>query len=105
MSVLCREEHRTCQRFVAARRGVAVGMTARCVVNATLARHNDTMAQLPVRALVRSAVELTSRRDRNAVLDTILGELERLVPFDAASVMLLDGDALRVVAGHGFRRD
>jgi anaerobic nitric oxide reductase transcription regulator len=63
------------------------------------------MGQTPVRALVRSAVELTSRHDRDAVLDTILGELERLVPFDAASVMLLDGDALRVVAGHGFRRD
>ncbi len=58
-----------------------------------------------LRALVRSAVELTSRHDRDAVLDTILGELERLVPFDAASVMLRQGEALRVVAGRGFRRD
>ena len=58
-----------------------------------------------LRALVRSAVELTSRHDRDAVLDTILGELERLVPFDAASVMLQQGETLRVVAGRGFRRD
>ncbi len=63
------------------------------------------MGQIPVRSLVRSAVELTSRHDRDAVLDAILGELERLVPFDAASVMLLHGDALQVVAGRGFRRD
>ncbi|HEX4462350.1 MAG TPA: nitric oxide reductase transcriptional regulator NorR [Polyangia bacterium] len=63
------------------------------------------MAQTAVRALVRAAVQLTSRHDRDAILDTILAELERLVPFDAAAVLLLDGDALRVVAGRGFRRD
>ena len=63
------------------------------------------MAQAQVRALVRSAVELTSRHDRDAVLDTILGELERLVPFDAASVLLLGADHLRLVAGRGFKRD
>ena len=60
---------------------------------------------LSVRAIARSAIELTSRHDRDAVLDAILGELERLVPFDTASVMLLDGETLRVVAGRGFRRD
>src|SRR6185312_9291969 len=89
--------------FVAAKSGCR--KDNKVVVAATRKGHNDSMGQTPVRALVRSAVELTSRHDRDAVLDTILGELERLVPFDAASVMLLDGDALRVVAGHGFRRD
>jgi anaerobic nitric oxide reductase transcription regulator len=63
------------------------------------------VAAASLRALVRSAVELTSRHDRDAVLDTILGELERLVPFDAASVLLRQGEALRVVAGRGFKRD
>ena len=63
------------------------------------------MSQAPLRALVRSAVELTSRHDRDAVLDTILGELERLVPSDTASVMLLQAGALCVVAGRGFKRD
>ncbi len=62
-------------------------------------------SQVPARALIRSAVELASRHNRDAVLDTILGELERLVPFDTASVMLCDGDWLNVVAGRGFRRD
>jgi anaerobic nitric oxide reductase transcription regulator len=63
------------------------------------------MSRISARVLIRSAVELTSRHTRDAVLDTILGELERLVPFDTASVMLLDGDWLNVVAGRGFRRD
>ncbi|MFN8544951.1 MAG: nitric oxide reductase transcriptional regulator NorR [Candidatus Binatia bacterium] len=58
-----------------------------------------------LRALGRAAVELTSRHDRAAVLDAILGELERLVPFDVAALLVLDGDLLRVVAGRGFRRD
>ncbi len=63
------------------------------------------MESAPVRAVVRSAIELTSRHDRDAILDTILGELERLVPYDIAAVLVLDGDLLRVVAGRGFRRD
>ncbi|MBI5494503.1 MAG: nitric oxide reductase transcriptional regulator NorR [Deltaproteobacteria bacterium] len=63
------------------------------------------MNLVPLRAIVRSAVELTIRHDRDAVLDAILGELERLVPYDAASVLLLEGDTLRMVCGRGFRRD
>jgi anaerobic nitric oxide reductase transcription regulator len=58
-----------------------------------------------LRAIVSAAVELTSRHDRDAVLDGILGELERLVPFDMATVMRLEGNELRVLAGRGFRRD
>jgi anaerobic nitric oxide reductase transcription regulator len=58
-----------------------------------------------LRAIARAAVELTSRHERDAVLDTILAELERLLPYDMASVLVLDGDELRVVAGRGFRRD
>ena len=58
-----------------------------------------------IRAIVRAAIELTSRQDRDAVLDTILAELERLVPYDLATVLVLEGDLLRIVAARGFRRD
>lgn len=58
-----------------------------------------------LRAVVRAAIELTTRHNREAVLDAILLELERLVPYDMASVMVLEGDALRMVAGRGFRRE
>jgi anaerobic nitric oxide reductase transcription regulator len=64
-----------------------------------------TLSTSSVRAVVRAAVELTSRHDRAAVLEVILAELERLVPFDLAAVLLRDGDELRVVAARGFRRD
>ncbi len=58
-----------------------------------------------LRAVVRSAIELTSRHDRDAVLDAILIELERLVPYDMAAVLVREGEGLRWVAGRGFRRD
>ena len=58
-----------------------------------------------LRAIARAAIELTSKHERDSVLDTILAELERLLPYDMASVLVLDGDELRVVAGRGFRRD
>jgi len=57
------------------------------------------------RAIVRAAIELVSRHEREAVLETILAELERLVPFDVATVMVLDGLTLRIVAERGLRRD
>ncbi len=63
------------------------------------------MGPAPLRSIVRAAVELASRHQRDAVLDVILAELERLVPFDMASVLVLEAEGLRVAAGRGFRRD
>jgi signal transduction histidine kinase/ActR/RegA family two-component response regulator len=36
------------------------------------------------------------------VLDRILTELRKVIPFDSASVLLLEGESLRVVAGRGL---
>ncbi len=58
-----------------------------------------------LRAIVRTAVQLTTRHDRDAVLDVALAELERLVPFDIAAVLMLEGDELRILAARGLRRD
>lgn len=59
----------------------------------------------PVRAIARAAIELTSRHERDAVLDAILGELERIIPVDIAAVLLDEDGALRVLAARGLRRD
>jgi anaerobic nitric oxide reductase transcription regulator len=63
------------------------------------------MPDTHLRAIVRAAIELTSRHDRDAVLDAVLAQLERLVPYDMAAVMVLERDGLRAVAARGFRRD
>jgi signal transduction histidine kinase len=48
---------------------------------------------------------LTRSLDPEVVMATLLEHLERLVPYDSASVMLLDGGGrLRVVAARGYER-
>jgi GAF domain-containing protein len=44
---------------------------------------------------------LSSSFDPDEVLRLVLGELLRLIPYDTASIMLLDGDQLRMVAARG----
>jgi serine phosphatase RsbU (regulator of sigma subunit) len=45
---------------------------------------------------------LSSTFDPDEVLDIILRELQNVVPYDTASIMLLEGDGLRVVAMCGW---
>lgn len=48
------------------------------------------------------AAALTSTLDRDQLLDNILVYLERVIPYDSASVILRTDDHLRVVAGRGY---
>jgi len=52
--------------------------------------------------LREATMSLTSALDRNQVLDTILTQLEQVIPFKSASVLLLQDGRLHVVAGRGF---
>jgi PAS domain S-box-containing protein len=55
--------------------------------------------QRQVEETLRQAVSnVSSSLETRQVLDSILGSLKKVVPFDSASVMLLEGDGLRVVA-------
>ncbi len=48
---------------------------------------------------------LSSTFDPNEVLDIVLRELQHVVPYDTASIMLLEGDGLRVVAICGWEQN
>ena len=52
--------------------------------------------------LVKASSALTSTLELEQLLDTILTYLEKVVPYDSASVFLLKGDQLNIVAGRGF---
>jgi len=52
--------------------------------------------------LRQAAAAVSASLDMNQVLETILGSLEELVPFDSATIMLLEKDMLRIVAARGF---
>jgi two-component system NtrC family sensor kinase len=53
-------------------------------------------------ALRRAALVLTSTMAMDQVLEGILAELQKVVPFDNASVQLLEKDQLKLVTGRGF---
>ncbi|MCZ7543965.1 MAG: GAF domain-containing protein [Anaerolineae bacterium] len=53
-------------------------------------------------ALRDSAAALSATLDYDEVLDRILTNVGRVVPHDAANIMLIDGDVVRMVRCHGF---
>lgn len=53
-------------------------------------------------ALHRAALSLTATTDMSQIFDRILLELWHVVPYDSASIQLLEGDHLRIIAGRGF---
>ncbi len=53
-------------------------------------------------SLYRAAQAMTTSLELREVLEHILNELERVVPYDSASVQLLEEGALKIIAGRGF---
>ncbi len=53
-------------------------------------------------ALRDTAAAINSTLNLSEILDSILVYVERVLPYDAASIMLLEGDAARVMHGRGF---
>ncbi len=68
---------------------------ARDVTHRWLAHEDERRARTIADALREATVALTRSLDRETVLATLLDRLRRLVPFDRASVMLLE-EASRV---------
>jgi signal transduction histidine kinase/ActR/RegA family two-component response regulator len=53
-------------------------------------------------ALRQAALALTSTTDLDQVFERILAELQNVVPYDSASVLLLKEDQLELIGGRGF---
>ena len=53
-------------------------------------------------ALREAGAALSSTLNYNEVLDRILDQISRVVPHDAANIMLINNDYARVVRGHGY---
>jgi signal transduction histidine kinase len=52
--------------------------------------------------LDRATQALATTLDLHQVLESILSELQRVVPYDSASVQLLRDERLEIIGGHGF---
>ncbi len=53
-------------------------------------------------ALRGAALAMTTVLERDTVIEHILVQLQHVVPYDTASVQLLDGERMEIVGGHGF---
>src|SRR5262245_48972830 len=58
--------------------------------------------QNPAEILQAATLDLTRSLDLEKVLEALLEHLHRLVPYDSANVLLLEGDGLRVRAIRGY---
>ena len=79
----------------------AAATVAAAVHNASLYEEARQRA-LEEETLREAALALSTVRDPEAAVEQILAELERVVPYDSASVQWLEGNLLRIVGGRGF---
>ncbi len=63
-------------------------------------RDNRTLAE----ALGEISLALSSSLKASATLEILLEQIERVVPFDTAAVLLLEGSQVRIASQHGFER-
>jgi len=71
------------------------------IENARLYQEEQQQRQ-EAEALRQAAQALSATLDLQEVFESILSELQQVVPYDSASVQLLRGDRLEIIGGHGF---
>ncbi len=79
----------------------AAAMLATALVNARLYEETREHA-LAEETLRQAALALAAVRHPDEAIERILAELERVVPYDSASVQRLEGTLLRIIGGRGF---
>jgi diguanylate cyclase (GGDEF)-like protein/PAS domain S-box-containing protein len=72
-------------------------ITERKRVEEALSKRSDQIATLN-----RVMRLLSSTLDLSKVLDTILDEIQQVIPYDSASVWLSKNDTMEIIAAHGF---
>ncbi len=81
--------------------GLLANQAAIAIENARLYEETRQSA-LEQETLREAALALTTALDRNEVIERILAQLQRVVPYDSASIQLLQGNMLVLIAGRGF---
>ncbi len=71
------------------------------IENASLFQAEQKQRQ-DAEAVRQAALALTSALERNQVIERILAQLQKVVPYDSASVQLLQGDRLALIGGQGI---
>ncbi len=64
--------------------------------------HAEQRQRQEANTLRETALVLTTALDLDDVIERILAQLQKVVPYDSSSVQLLRGDRLEIVGGRGF---
>ena len=80
---------------------VFANYAASAIANARLYEETRRRA-LEQETLRKAMLALSTVRNPDEAIERILAELERVVPYDSASVQVLEGNTLRIVGGRGF---
>ncbi|MBI4630980.1 MAG: GAF domain-containing protein, partial [Chloroflexi bacterium] len=88
-----REEVELCETF-AAQVAVAIGNARLFAAEARQRQKAETLRE--------AALALTITLEPKEIFERILSELQKVVPYDSASIQLLKGDRLEIIDGRGF---
>ena len=81
---------------------VEIFQIARDITERKRAEEEIRRRALEQETLREAVLALTTSLDRGEVIDRILAQLQAVVPYDTASVQLLNGNTLEIVGGRGF---
>jgi diguanylate cyclase (GGDEF)-like protein len=76
---------------------------ALAIANARLYQSEKEQRTL-AEALHEISLALSSSLETGAILETLLDQIRRVVPYDSANVMLLENDQIRIAAHQGYER-
>jgi diguanylate cyclase (GGDEF)-like protein len=98
-----RQNNRTFSALELQRLRVPAEQAALALVNARL-YESERQQRILAETLRDIGLTLSGSLREHTILDTLLEQIGRVVPFDSANVMLLQGDRVRVASHRGYER-
>jgi diguanylate cyclase (GGDEF)-like protein len=103
LRLYCRQNNRTFSALELQRLRVPAEQAALALVNARL-YESERQQRILAETLRDIGLILSGSLRAGTILETLLEQIGRVVPFDSANVMLLQGDRVRVASHRGYER-
>jgi GAF domain-containing protein len=103
VKLYCRQNDRRFSAMELQRLRVPAEQAALALVNARL-YESERQQRILAETLRDIGLVLSGSLRAGTILDTLLEQIARVVPFDSANVMLLQGDRVRVASHRGYER-
>jgi len=106
---ITRNEDGSINQYIGFDHDITEEMEAKEVLQAALLQAEAAKQEAEARALEANTLReistiITSELDLNTTINAILTQAEKILSFDTASVQILNGNILKIVGGHGWRK-